>query len=341
MRVVSELDPELSARAVCGDGASVFHTVEMARVFADTPGYRPRTWAVLDDTGHPVVILPLVEIRALPRPLGWISTRAVAYGGLFATAAATDRHASLLAAAYREAMVGGRCLLTELRHPSSCPVARGLERSGFVSEPHLSITLDVGRPEAEILAGVGRRTRKAIRRGLRRRTVRVRALGADESLQSWYSVVAAAYRRNGVLLAPPALFDAVQRHLVPLGMARFVVAEVEGRVAAATLELAHGRVVTGWYEGVDRRFGSHSPNEMLLWNVFAWATRNGFARYDFGGGGHPDRPYGPRRFKLKFGGSVRQTGRHTLVHAPYRLRAATLGYEIQRRVRAARPVSAT
>ncbi len=90
-------------------------------------------------------------------------------------------------------------------------------------------------------------------------------------------------------------------------------------------------ILYGWYNGMDRNYGRYLPNELLMWNILNWGRNNGYRLYDFGGAGKPDVEYGVREFKAKFGGTLVCFGRNTFVHAPFRLRLSTLGYELLRK----------
>jgi lipid II:glycine glycyltransferase (peptidoglycan interpeptide bridge formation enzyme) len=62
--------------------------------------------------------------------------------------------------------------------------------------------------------------------------------------------------------------------------------------------------------------------------VFLWGHERGFTRFDFGGAGKPNVPYGVRDYKLKFGGELVNTGRMIRIHRPFNYAFATKAYRL-------------
>jgi serine/alanine adding enzyme len=114
-------------------------------------------------------------------------------------------------------------------------------------------------------------------------------------------------------------------------MAKFLLVRIGETYAAASVELAYKDTLYGWYGGVDRRYSSYSPNELLTWYILQWGAENGYKVYDFGGAGKPNEPYGVRDFKAKFKGELVSYGRNIFCHAPRRLAVSKVGYELYRR----------
>ena len=106
-----------------------------------------------------------------------------------------------------------------------------------------------------------------------------------------------------------------------------------GEYVAASAELLYKHTIYGWYSGMDRRYDSYIPNELLMWRVLTWGAENGYRVYDFGGAGKPGEAYGVRDFKAKFGGQLVCYGRNTLVHSPLRFKVTQAGYALYQSVR--------
>jgi serine/alanine adding enzyme len=118
---------------------------------------------------------------------------------------------------------------------------------------------------------------------------------------------------------------------VPKGMARLVLAHAEGQVAGTQVELIYNGAITCWYIGFDKELHAFYPNDALVWHSLSWGNAQGMRCYDFGGAGAPDKPYGPREFKAKFGGQLVNYGRATHVHRPLVLALSRVGYEWYRK----------
>ncbi len=309
---------------------NIFHTPEMFEVFARTAGHRPTLWAAVD--GEQVLaLLPAVQVTLAGGPWRFLTTRAIAYGGLLC--APDDRGRDALARlldAY-VAGVGGVPLFTELRHLADVRTIQPLlAERGFAYEEHLNYLIALDRPVDEVMQAIGRRTRKNIRRGLRKGIVAIEEVWDREGVAACYELLRQTYRAARVPLADRSLFEAAFDVLHPRGMVRFTLARVEGVPVAASVELLYKDVIYGWYGGVDRAYSAYVPNELLMWRILEWGVEHGYRVYDFGGAGRPDEEYGVRDFKAKFGGDLVCYGRNVYVHAPVRLSLSKAGYAAYR-----------
>ena len=333
IRVVRDLD-ERSWRSFVDDHprGNVFHTPEMFRVFERAQGHRPEVWAVVDDRSKVHALATPVHIALRPGFLQRFTARSVAYGSVLCRAGEEGRTAlRMLLTAYNDA-VEGRSLFTELRNLGDVSDLQPLLQScGYVYEDHLNFLVALDLPIEEMRGLIGRRTRKAIGRVLRHDDVSIAEVRDPQDLTIWYGILHQTYRNARIPLAHLSLFEAALEVLVPLGMARFLLVRVDGTPVGCSAELAYKDTIYGWYGGSDRTYGRYIPNDLLVWHILEWGSRNGYRVYDFGGAGTPDEEYGVRDFKAKFGGQLVSFGRFTHVHAPLRLRLSTAGYQLLRR----------
>jgi lipid II:glycine glycyltransferase (peptidoglycan interpeptide bridge formation enzyme) len=241
------------------------------------------------------------------------------------------RALDLLLQVYNKEMAG-RALFSEFRHLSDLGDLQSVFiENGFGYEDHLNYLIDLDRFADEVLQGIGRRTRKKIRKGLREGSVQVFEVTERTELNSWYDTLQKTYAHAQVLLADRSLFEAAFDILHPMGMAKFIIAKVNGEPAACSVELVYKDTVYGWYGGSDREYSKYYPNEMLMWHVLEWGANHGFHVYDFGGAGRPDEEYGVRDFKAKFGGDLVCYGRNMCAHAPRLLWLSKHAYRLARR----------
>jgi len=311
--------------------SNVFHTPEMFEVFARAKGHRPTLWGVINADGQVLSLLSLVQITLKGGLLRWLTTRAVAYGSLLYAPGleGAEALALLLRTYVRE--VDGAPIFTELRNLSDLETAQPILREhGFVYEDHLNYLIDLDHPVEAIMQDIGKRTRKKIRKGLRRTELVIEEVTRREELSQWYAVLQQTYKHSQVPLADQSLFEAVFDVLFPCGMVKFLAARVGQAYAAVSAELIYRDVIYGWYGGTDRAYSQFYPNELLTWHILQWGAENGYKTYDFGGAGKPDEEYGVRDFKAKFGGDLVSFGRNTCLHSPLAFRLSKLGYQIYR-----------
>ena len=310
---------------------NIFHTPSMFQVFSKTKGHRPTLWAAVNGTGLPQALLLPVEITLLPGLLRRFSTRAVVYGSVLHTPGVEGEKAlkTLLQAYGRQ--IESKPLFTELRNLSDLNrVQPILEDRGFLYEDHLNYLVHLDRSPEAILQGMGRRTRKQIRRALRQGKVRVQEIQRREELVPWYELLRQTYASAQIPLADKTLFEAAFDVLRPKSMVKFLGAWIGSACVAGSAELLYKDRIYGWYSAMDRAYASYVPNELLMWHILQWGAENGYRLYDFGGAGKPDKDYGVRDFKAKFGGQLVCFGRNTRVHAPRLLWLSQRAYALWR-----------
>lgn len=332
MHIVRQLDERLWREFVDNHSqGNIFHTPEMFQVFAHAKGHQPTLWAAVSSTGRVLALLLPVRITLLNGWLRHFAARALVYGSVLCVPGAEGQEAlAKLLRTYAQE-VDGRPLFTELRNLSNLEAVQPtLRENRFVFEDHLDYLIDLKRPPEAIFQGVGRRTRKNIRRELRRNEVVVAEAKEREQVAACYDLLRRTYRAARVPLVDRSLFEAAFDLLYPKNMVRFTLAHVGQTPVAASVELLYKDIAYGWYGGMDRAYRSYMPNDLLTWHILQWGAENGYATYDFGGAGKPDEDYGVRTFKAKFGGELVCFGRNTCVHSPRLLRLSTLGYRIYR-----------
>ncbi len=332
MRVVQQLEEGPWREFIAGNPqANIFHTPEMARVFARASGYRPALWAVEGDDGRVLALLPAVQITILGGLLRPLTTRAVAFGSVLCAPGAEGRDAlGLLLRSYSRAAPGG-ALMTELRNLSDLTAVQPvLAESGFAFEGHLNFLIDLTCAEEQLWRRIRPSGRRNIQRALKS-GVEIAEVCSPDEIPAVYALLQRVYHRIRVPLPDRSLFEAAFEILRPRGMLRVLRAHREGVTIGALLLLLYKGVVYYWYTGTLREHAAYRASELLVWRSIELGRRVGCRLFDFGGGGRPDEAYGVRDFKAKFGGSLVNFGRNVCVHAPNRLRLSTAGYQLVRR----------
>lgn len=332
MRVVTQLE-KTAWKTFVDDNphGNIFHTPEMFQVLARTEGYRPTLWATLSDDGEVLALLTPVQITLQDGFLRSLTTRAVAYGSILAAPGEEGAVAlAQLLDAYLHQVKG--FLFTELRNLSDLTAIQPiLQQYGFAYEDHLNYLVNLERSAEQVMQDISSRTRSYIRRALRENSLEIREVSSRSEMQSCYELLRKTYQNARVPLAPRSLFDNLIDILGPKKMLRVVMAYVEDRPVAASVDLLYKDMIYYWYGGMDRAYGREHPNELLRWNVLEWGINNGFRLFDFGGAGKPDEDYGVRDFKSKFGGELVGYGRNVYAHSPRLLRLSTFSYNVLRR----------
>ncbi|MDR1652467.1 MAG: peptidoglycan bridge formation glycyltransferase FemA/FemB family protein [Prevotellaceae bacterium] len=86
------------------------------------------------------------------------------------------------------------------------------------------------------------------------------------------------------------------------------------------------KAVYEWFVcGCDREFHRNYPSVLATWAGIDFALQNGIPKFDFMGAGVPEKPYGVREFKSKFGGKQVEYGRFYYVFNPFKYKLGKVG----------------
>jgi lipid II:glycine glycyltransferase (peptidoglycan interpeptide bridge formation enzyme) len=274
-------------------------------------------------------MLVAVRVRTFSEVLGSAAARSI----LFSEPLCRDDPQSIAALcslinAHDRAMCRS-VLFAEVRalHASG-PERIALEKCGYQYLDYLNFVIDLTRPKEELWRRIRETARWKIRKSLRH-GLTCRNVSSDDAVDLFYPLLQATYRRSGVPLADRSLFDAAHAILRPQGMIEFMSVYDGKKPMAMNAVLLFGKQAFGWYGGA-LRMQAASPSELLHWHEIAWSHEHGYERYDFGGAGWPNVPYGVRDFKAKFGGGLVSYGRYRKVFSRWKMALAERAYALRR-----------
>jgi lipid II:glycine glycyltransferase (peptidoglycan interpeptide bridge formation enzyme) len=188
-----------------------------------------------------------------------------------------------------------------------------LQRQGWVfSRDQIqfrnTVTLDLRRSEAEILAAMKQKTRYNVRLA-EKKGVRVRSSpGSPADLDMLYRLYAETSVRDGFVIRSADYYRDAWGSFIEAGLAQPFIAEVEGEPVSALILFKFAR--TAWYMyGMSREAHREKmPNHLLQWEAMRWAKANGCETYDFWGApdefNESDPMWGVWKFKEGFGGQI-------------------------------------
>jgi hypothetical protein len=310
---------------------TIFHTPEMFQVYARAKGYRPGLRAGLNGKNQVLALVAPVLVSLTGGLLHRLTTRSIAYGSILC-APDLDAKTALTGVLLDYTRKQGReGLFTELRHLSDVSAYQPeFNICNFKYQEELNYLIDLDGTAEEIFSRLGSRTRKHIRRELKKGEIMVDEVQHSSQIRPFYDLIKKSYHEAHVPIADISLFEAAFEILHPLNMVKFLIVRLGNASIASSVELIYKDVIYGWYGGVDRAYSNRTPSELLTWYILKWGAENGYRTYDFGGAGIPGEKYGVRDFKAKFGGRLVCYGRNTCVHARGLLRLSMLGYSALR-----------
>lgn len=310
---------------------SIFHSSPMIRVFRRAKHHEVLPLAALGPKGEIIALLVAVRVQTLPDPLGRLSSRSI----LYAEPLCHDNEPSIDALAelvrQHDRQLRRRILFTEIRPLwAPGPERVALERCGYQYLDYLNFVVDLTQPVEVLWANLRQSARRGVRKCEKYGLHRV-DIDTPEGVAMMYDFFEMSFSHAEVPLAHVSLFEAAYEILGPLGQLKLQALYDGKKALGAGAMLAFKDQVYAWYNGVERH-NSFSPIDYQTWYEFVWGHESGYARYDFGGAGWPDIPYGVRDYKAKFGGELVRYGRYRKVYSPWKLALAEKAYAVGRSI---------
>ena len=341
---------------------TVFQSPEMYTLFSGTGRMKPVVVGLANEKTRKLEgILLAVIIRELNGPAGYFSSRAVIYGGPLVEkrgqgeegkrgrgdAGSPIRDDSMVGSPIRDdSMVDGKIygmLLEELiRQVNSKSIfiqfrnfnsqennkAVFLE-SGFRYRERLNLIVDTSSQETVIKNMSDSRLRQV------KKSLKLGACSMEpENLQQvrdFYNILHDLYRHK--IKKPLPAWDFFEQfyHLSvegKLGIIRLV--KYRDRIIGGILSpVTPGKTIYEWYVcGLDHEYRNIHPSVLATWAAIEYAVKNNIPHFDFMGVGIPERDYGVREFKMRFGGEMVNHGRFARVNSKLLYFAAETGYNL-------------
>lgn len=296
VRIASDADRGAWDRYVAGHPeAAGYHEWSWRRIFEGTFGHTCHYLVALQESGNPIGVLPLVEIRSLVFGRSLTSLPFVNFGGVLADSGEVAR--ALLGRASDLARER-KCKHIELRH-----IARRFD--DLPCKQHkVTMRLRLEAPVPEAKAGKGedsplwskidRKARNQVRKAQKSNLTVVR--GGVELVDEFYTVFARNMRDLGTPVYAKRLFSDVLTTFA--GRAHLVVVRLAQEPVAAGLTFrTRGMVEIPWASSI-RDHNSLCPNHLLYWHAIETAAAEGAGIFDFGRS-TPDE--GTFKFKEQWG----------------------------------------
>ena len=305
-------------------GSSIYQSPGLMQVYANTDGYRPGVVAVEGSRGIRA-LLAFVLVSYAGRRLPKFATRSLIVGGPLGEA---SEFSKLLAA--HESLAIHQAVQSQIRNLSPPADRAVFEASGYEWQDHMNYMIDLTEGESTLLDRMSKSRRKSIA-GAERSGIQLLESGSPDVI-AVYRLLQETYSRVKVPLAPRKLFETALSPLVPRGQLWWFIAVVGGSSCAVRLVLRWQNTLYDWYAGSSELGRTHHADEWLVWQVLKRGVEEGCTLFDFGGGGPPEKAYGPAEFKRRFGGQATNPGRFEKAYCPIALKAVRSAYSLARKI---------
>lgn len=303
----------------------------MYEVYKYTKNYEPIFLAVINEDNEILGTLLAVIQREYKGPIGDLTARSIIWGAPLVRN--SDKQALYLILNEYNKIVRKRALYSQFRNLWDMQNFNEIFINlGYSFEDHLNIIIDLKKPEEILWKEIHPTRRKQIKRASKR-GISVQELKNIDNFNKSYQILREVYANAKLPIADKSMFEASFRILAPQEMVKYFGAFNNNEIIGLRYILVFRKTLYDWYAGSLRKYLDKYPNDLLPWEVFKWGKEHGYRTFDFGGAGIPNKPYGVRDYKKKFGGQLVNYGRFEKVHKPLSMQIGKLGFKLYKKIR--------
>ena len=310
---------------------NIFQTTDMAEVYRQTKNYDPVSLAAIDpDSGGILAVMQAVIIREMGGLLSSFSARSVIHGGpLLVKGEEELKVAAKLMEHYDEA-VRKKVVYTQIRNMWDTQGIRDtLGSLNYTYDEHLNYLINLNRTSEEIWRDIHRPRRRGIKRA-EKCGISIGKIECIAELDECYSLIEETYKSAKIPLADITLFKAAYQIFSPTDKIDVYLATMDSKPVGTIIALKYNGRVYDWYAASKK--DAVRASEALVWYLLK--EKSGTQQvFDFMGAGHPEKPYGVREFKRRFGGKEVNYGRYRIIHDKNKKKIAECGFKMYKRFR--------
>lgn len=316
---------------------NIFQSSYMADIYRSAKNYEPVSLAAVESEASGgkagnceiLAVLQAVIIRDAPGLVGSISSRSIINGGPLFVEGEKGLEALVKLLNFYEKFLHNQAIYTQIRNFWDTENSKNaLDSLGYQYEPHLNYLIDLNRPAKEIWGDIHKPRRKGINRA-EKVGIQVRKIETRDEIKDCYKVMEETYKNVRLPLADVSLLESAYDKLSGPGLIDFYLATLDNEVVGSRVVLKYKGLVHDWYAGSKQEI--NYVNEAVVWHMLSeYAGKEKV--FDFGGAGHPDKPYGVREFKKRFGGEEVNHGRYKKTHNKAREEIMKSGLKIYKTV---------
>jgi len=310
---------------------NIFQSPEMYDIYNKTKNYKAYLFAIIDFEDNILGLMVSVIQKEHSGILGILSARAVVDGGPIIKNNDPNVTSQLLTE-YQK-FIKGKAIYSLFRNFWNWGLnGEVFLKYGFSYEQQLDILIDLKQDKSELFSKISKNKRRNVTKSSNKGTI-IKDITSIEELEKSFQIIKETYQRVKVPMPSTDLFKIAFETLYPKGMIKIFGAYFENLIIGVRIELVYKENIFDWYAGSDAKHNNKYANDAILLNILQWGNENNFGIFDFGGAGKPDKPYGVRDHKLKFGGDLVEFGRYKKIHNGFLMNVAEVLYFIYKKIK--------
>ena len=199
------------------------------------------------------------------------------------------------------------------------------QKNSFEYLPHLNFHVDCSSEEI-VKRNLSKNRKRGIRISLREGACYVDSPTIEE-VYDYYKILSALYLTK--IKTPLFPFEFFEK-LYYLPFSKILLVKYNNKIIGGTVCVKLGnQTVYEWFAcGLDNIYKNIYPSTLATYCGIKYACENNISRFDMMGAGTPDKGYGVRDFKAKFGGTLMEQGRFLSVVNPILYGIGKVGVQI-------------
>ena len=331
-KITSALNPaQWSSFVYEHPNGNVFQTPEMYKVYKNTKNYEPIFLAVINDKNEILGTLLAVIQKEYSGFLGNFTARSIIFGGPLIK----NNDADILDFILQEynKIIRKKAIYSQFRNMWEWRDLKEIFiKNGFEYEEHLDIIHDLTLTQEEMFEKMHKGRRKNIHRAIKN-GLKFKEIKDKEELKNSLELIKETYKKVKLPIPDYSFFLSIYDYMFKKKLVKFFAAKYNRQIISVRFVLIYNGLIYDWFAGTDESCLDKYPNDFLLWKVMEWGHENGYKIFQFGGAGKPNKPYGVRDYKLKFGGELVNYGRFEKVHKPLLMEMGKTGLKIWQKLK--------
>lgn len=259
---------------------------------------------------------------------GFFSRRCIVWGGPLVHRDDLRIWSGLLDALDR--LVSAKAIYCEFRNFRDLADKKTLFfKSGYHYLDHLNYIVPISSLD-KARSSLSKSKKRQINKSLNSGAKIIEAESIDQ-VRNFYAVLETLYKEK--IKKPLPTFDFFSEFFRNKKLGVFLLVMYKGSIIGGIMCPIYKNTIYEWYVcGLDGEIKNIYPSVLATWAPILYAADNKLAYFDFMGAGRPDRDYGVREFKSKFGGNGVNFGRFVRINQKIYYQIGKLGLEISKRI---------
>jgi len=310
---------------------NIFQIREMYSFWEQVYNHEPFFYSAVDDNDNLLVVVSGVLIKEGEGIKAALTKRAIIYGGPLLNHMKKTSQALLAVLELINKDLKKKSIYIETRNLSDYSSYKTVfEKAGWQYKPHLNLHVDC-TDETQMKKRISKSKMRQIKKSLNSGAEIIVADNLND-VKSFYEILSYLYKTKVKTPLPSFAFFEL---FFKSGLGKYLLIKYDNNIIGGIMcPILENHTIYEWYVcGLDGEIKNVYPSILATWAVMDYANKNEIPRFDFMGAGAPDKDYGVREFKSKFGGDQVEHGRFIKVLNPVLYNVGKTGVKILKSIK--------